>query len=280
MSAANFLTERAVKKIISFSVYGDHPMYRVGALENVRLAARWYPGWTCRFYVSQEIPLACIEQLQAGNAEVVRKARKKHIDGMFWRFLPVDDDDVDALVVRDSDSRITEREALAVQEWGDNGAGFHIMRDHPLHQSLILGGLWGVRGECLHRMKQMIELWRWMRMLTGKGSFYRKGLDQDFLSQMVYPLIAHNVIIHSDLVRFEGERVTPFPTLRKHHEFVGQTVNERNTPLAEEVTALKEDSGQLKTYRRPRSFLSILLAYRPMRTLITSRLLGKKSSHD
>ena len=39
------------------------------------------------------------------------------IPGMFWRFLPFDDKDVDIFIVRDTDSRINLREELAVKYW-------------------------------------------------------------------------------------------------------------------------------------------------------------------
>ena len=36
---------------------------------------------------------------------------------MFWRWLPLDDPDVDIWISRDADSRLSEREAKIVDEW-------------------------------------------------------------------------------------------------------------------------------------------------------------------
>jgi hypothetical protein len=128
-----------MKKIISFSLFGDHPRYQRGALGNLYQSRDIYPGWICRFYVSEEIPEVIVDQLRAGGAEIVLKTRKSLIDGMFWRFLPASERDLEAVIVRDADSQLGEREALAVQQWLASEKRFHIMRDHPFHVSLILG---------------------------------------------------------------------------------------------------------------------------------------------
>jgi hypothetical protein len=142
---------------------------------------------------------------------------------MFWRFLPTSEPDVDAVIVRDTDSRVAEREKNAVDAWLESGKGFHIMRDHPQHYALILGGMWGARGGRLPDTRYLLMRWRARRLLTRKTCFDRKGMDQVFLEEMVYPRIQDDVCIHSDFIRFEGEEVSPFPTIRKtQRDFVGR----------------------------------------------------------
>ena len=46
---------------------------------------------------------------------------------------------VDLLLSRDLDSRFTEREIFAVDEWLESGNLLHIMRDNPNHSGAILG---------------------------------------------------------------------------------------------------------------------------------------------
>ncbi len=115
------------KKIIAFSLYGEEEAYRLGALANCDLAAAVYPGWTCRIYVSQDIPAAFNEQLRARGAEVVVKEQVSNTDGMFWRFLPAADPEVDATIVRDIDSRLSHREKVAVDEWLASGKRLHVI---------------------------------------------------------------------------------------------------------------------------------------------------------
>ena len=210
-----------MKKIISFSLYGTAPCYQNGALENVQFAKRIYPGWFCRFYISQEIPQNIVNALRQNGAEVILKTRKYKSDGMFWRFLPAGEPGNDVVIVRDADSRITEREKAAVDAWLESGDAFHIMRDHPLHTARIMGGMWGVRGGRLSDIHALICKWQARRFLDREACFRHKGMDQIFLTEMVYPRIQHDVCIHSEFTCFEGEKVSPFPVRGTHGEFVG-----------------------------------------------------------
>ena len=72
--------------------------------------------------------------------------------GDVWRFLPVLDPGVEAVLSRDLDSRLTAREAAAVTQWlEETSLPFHVMRDHPMHGTEILGGMWGARLDTGHR---------------------------------------------------------------------------------------------------------------------------------
>ena len=53
-----------MKNIISFSLWGDHPMYWKGAIENIKLANRFYPGWICRFYIDKNSDKDLIESIK------------------------------------------------------------------------------------------------------------------------------------------------------------------------------------------------------------------------
>ena len=70
------------------------------------------------------------------------------IYGNLWRFAPI----VDPLVVewhsRDLDSRLSEREASAVQDWlYKSSKTFHIMRDHIHHDWPVMAGMFGMRNK-------------------------------------------------------------------------------------------------------------------------------------
>lgn len=207
------------KKIISFSLYGTGEIYHVGALRNRALQPLIYPGWACRFYVSQEVPFSIIDVLEQGGAEIVHKRRRAETDGMFWRFLAAADSDVDAAIVRDADSRLSGREKSAVDAWLQSGRGFHIIRDHPLHTALIVGGAWGCRGNLFPDMEHLIDDW---------GRFDRKGRDQESLAVHVYPRIRQDALVHTDLVKYKGETVHPFPCKRIGDEFVVAVVSDDN----------------------------------------------------
>jgi len=130
-----------MKKIISFSLYGNKPNFQVGAVVNVLEAKRLYPDWKCRFYTTDDEGIC--KQLEYLGAEIVRM--DDWPDGeMFWRFLAVDDADI--CLSRDADSVVNEREVGAVNEWLESGYQWHGMHDHRQHRHFpIMAGMWGYR---------------------------------------------------------------------------------------------------------------------------------------
>jgi hypothetical protein len=214
------------KRIVSFSLYGTNPLYLQGALRNVQLMPSVYPNWVTRVYVSQEVPLEFCQRLTVAGAEVVQKRRIGVVDGTFWRFLPASESDVEVVVVRDVDSRVTVREFAAVEEWIASGKTIHIMRDHPSHHTAILAGMWGCRGGSIPDMPILIDRW---------GLWSKKGLDQAFLRDIVYPRFVTDCMVHSDFCEYAGESARPFPTKRVGGEFVGCVYDpDRNTLTAEQ----------------------------------------------
>lgn len=215
------------RKLISFSLFGSNPLYLQGALRNANLAPLVYPGWNVRFYVSEEIEDSLVRQLEDAGAEVVRKERLGEVDGTFWRFLPVADASLEAVIIRDVDSRLTKREALAVDEWLASGVDLHILRDHPCHRVVMMAGMWGCRGGAVPDMERKIEAWK---------VWHRKGHDQDFLRDQIYPRLKQSMLVHSDLFAYEGEECRSFPIPRSHGHFVGCVINpDRDEPTDEQA---------------------------------------------
>jgi len=208
-----------MKNIISFSLWGDHPMYWKGAIENIKLAKEFYPGWICRFYIDKNSNEDLINTIKGDNVEVLLVDSKDSFHGMFWRFWASEDSDVDVFLSRDCDSRISKREVSAVNEWLNSDKDFHIMRDHPYHTVPILGGMWGSRNGLMSKIKlsKMIESW---------NRYSTKGIDQDFLGKFVYPLIIDNCLEHSEFGLKYGGLITPFPTKRENYEYVGDVFDE------------------------------------------------------
>ena len=220
--------KKIIKKIISFSLWGTDPIYTVGAIENAILAKKHYPGWICRYYLADSVKEDIINLLSIiDNVEIIQMGPGKTIDptfngpsadrawdtAMYWRFYPASESDCEVMISRDTDSRLNSREAAAVKEWLESGKAFHIMRDHPAHRTEILGGMWGVKGNILDNMKDMI-----------KNS--NLEVDQNFLRNEIYPLIKNDCCVHDEY--FEKKQ---FPTKRKLGLFVGQAFDEYNNKL-------------------------------------------------
>jgi hypothetical protein len=211
-----------MKNIISFSLWGDHPMYWKGAIENIKLANRFYPGWICRFYIDKNSDKDLIESIKGNNVEVfLIDSIKGEFHGAFWRFWASEEEDVNVFLSRDCDSRISEREVLAVNEWLNSDKDFHIMRDHPYHTVPILAGMWGSKNGLMKKIGLSNLMNKWSK-------YSNKGVDQDFLGLYIYPLILNNSMEHSEFnLRFGGE-IKNFPSKRNNYEYVGDVFNENN----------------------------------------------------
>jgi hypothetical protein len=175
-------------KIISFSAWGDKEKYLKGCLENIDLAKEVYPGWDTRFYCDSKMNPDFISKLERKGAQiVVMETVNNNWEGLFWRFLPASEGDVEMFISRDIDSRLNVREKVAVDEWLSSDKDFHCMRDHLEHNVPILGGMWGCRNYLIKDMEEMISNW--------KSNNY-KGSDQDFLKQIVWCRVRTQTIAH------------------------------------------------------------------------------------
>jgi len=156
-------------------------MYLQGAVENVRLAREYYPGWVCRFYCGLDVPSGLVAHLWREGAEVCREPSLGPHHGLFWRFFVASDASVGRFIVRDTDSRLNPREAAAVADWEASGKAYHVMRDHRLHvvrRWPMPGGMWGALGGWGDDLRRVVKSW---------GPFSHKGRDQDFLAQWLWP---------------------------------------------------------------------------------------------
>jgi hypothetical protein len=214
-----------MKKIISFSLWGNNPKYNVGLIKNLDLAKQIYPDWICRIYCGTSVPDEILQQIKArDNQELFLMDEIGNWEGMFWRFYAANDADV--MISRDTDSRLSYREKAAVDEWISSEKMFHIMRDHPYHGTEILGGMWGVKKPLLSNIKQLISEYK-------KGDFYQ--VDQNFLREKIYPLVKNTSFVHDEF--FEKKR---FPTNRINYEFVGQVFDENDITVEEHLKVLKK----------------------------------------
>lgn len=172
--------------VISFSLWGNNPAFQQGALENIHLAQKHYPGWQCVFFLREDEPEEFQMQLKlAGGLVHLKPQIKGEWEGLFWRFEPISDSQVRHTLSRDCDSRLNPREAAAVNEWLHSRHFFHSMRDHYEHNVPIMGGMFG----CHHWPKfgELLATWT---------DFSAKGCDQTFLSQKVWPEMRTSTLAH------------------------------------------------------------------------------------
>jgi len=225
-----------MKKVISFSLWGDNKTYTIGAIKNAKIAKYMYPAFECWFYIHIEsVPNEIIEQLKSlPNTKIIIKTGDLNTcKPMMWRFEAIDEENVEIMISRDTDSRILLREKLAVNEWLKSGKIFHIMRDHPHHTDVILGGMFGTR--------KIPEIPNWKEIMNAQIQYSNKSYDQLFLKNYIYEHIKNNSVIHTTFNKYESHCL-PFPiNYNKGFKFVGEYVYDNNTRSQSHTTILKKE---------------------------------------
>ena len=231
---------------ISYSLWGDNKVYTYGVVENVLDAKKYYEGWIVRVHYNDTVPSNIIDWLKTqDNVEVVHHPGTiKKASNTLWRFEDLFIKDA-TTIVRDADSRITERELILVDDWLKSDKDFHIVRDHKHHTCPIGAGAFGMRNNCLEYVgiptgtTSVNEApLQFVPGLALMNAFLRDLLehrneyivDQIFLAQYIYKYIANKSMVHCSHNAYEpfAKRIHPVET-----GFVGEVVTE--CPRAAEI---------------------------------------------
>ena len=131
-------------KLITFSLYGHKSKYVLGLYENLALAPSIYPGWNIRVYLDKDHYAIHKIRREHPTVQIVERTSVPGSRGMFWRLEALYDINYSHVIVRDSDSRLHEREANLTNEWIASGKEIHAIRDHPAHNNIPLLGVHSV----------------------------------------------------------------------------------------------------------------------------------------
>lgn len=201
-----------MNKIISMSVWGEDPRYIIGAKRQIELAKEFYPDWIVRLYLDDPSNFKDIP-----NLDIVEVRDKSY--GMYWRFNALFEDNV--CMVRDSDSRITVREAMAVEDWMNSSKKFHTFKDHDAHYEFpIIGCAFGYKG------KLPLDIKDKMQYYIENYPIYLG--DQFFLRDIVWPMVKDDSIIHS---MKEGWFKDTRKRLKNRYSFCGNGYTEEDIPI-------------------------------------------------
>jgi len=213
-------------RYLSFSLWGDKPIYNIGAIKNAELWKTIYPEWQMVVYYDSTVPKETIDKLKELDI-LTFDMTDKNIYGMFWRFFATGLPDATYCIFRDTDSRISVREKVAVDEWIESGKSLHVMRDHPAHgipygnnKLGILGGMWGIKCGVIP-IPDMI-----LNFVKNKDLGY--GSDQTFLKS-VYSIFENDRTTHDEF--FEKK---PFTIPRISGRFIGERIDENDKPVGED----------------------------------------------
>lgn len=184
---------------------------------NAVLAKQIYPGWEVYVFCATDVPSETKSELKKLGCTVLGPVNGIS-NPMLWRFcVPV----CGRFIVRDADSRLNVREKAAVDEWIGSGKRFHIMRDHPHHNVVMNGGMWG----SMNYAGMVGEIAQW-----GKDSPSYTN-DQAFLEQAIWPEAKMSCLQHDTFSCKHFPGAKPFP---KHggdrFRFVGEVFEADEKP--------------------------------------------------
>lgn len=231
---------RLIMKVISFCLWGNDPKYCEGAIQNVKLASEIYPDWECWFFVDNTVPEKIIDELDNlqhnlnyHKVRVIAKDKEGGWEMMLDRLSPTLEPSVDLFISRDCDSRLSQREKAAVDEWIDSDCNWHLMSDHPYHSVPIMGGMFGVKKPAFEDLYERALSWK-----EHTKSEWQQ--DQNFLKDMIWPTIGGDYVRHDDGFFNHLWGGQPFPTKREGLEFVGQVFDEKENIVSEHTEALRK----------------------------------------
>ena len=159
-----------------------------------------------RIYYNNTVPFDIIKILKnARNVELVHIDNNHTWEGLFWRFYVQDDKTVDRYIIRDLDCRLSKNDKACVDEWIESNKPIHLMRTCNSHNIEIMGGLWGaIRNQLNINMIESIKIF------NDNAPTIKKGPDQSFLREIVWPLIKGNCLVHGLDFHYNSGEVKDF----------------------------------------------------------------------
>jgi protein O-GlcNAc transferase len=227
-------------KILSFSLYGNNPMYNIGAIKNAELHQDFYKDWEMRVYYNDSVPSETIKILELYGVKTIYLKENRGFMNSLWRFLPASEKEAEAFISRDLDSRISIRDEVATEEWLQSGKQFHIIRDHPIgHGWVMNAGMWGCRGGTINNISNLIA-----EYLQKNPLEQEKSIDQRFLRDEIYPIAKNNLFLHDEYFNYEriGVKIKRERTL-DDFTFIGEPFNEFDQQLQNYREAIKQRNG-------------------------------------
>ena len=234
--------------VVSMSLWGSDGRYTNGALANAELIKLYFPGWTLRIYTESRssgsasspkypvVPIETLDRLRSLGVDIQYvDPRETNVPAMMWRFLIADDLSVDHFIVRDTDGRLSSRDAAAVYQWILSGKAFNCIRDHPSHAGYsISGGLWGGKPSGLR------DIFRrpFKEIMFGYRDDYFQ--DMKFLIDIVWPRVQAKAFCSDSVSCDKFTSSHPYPVVRHGYEFVGEVYDAQGLRRPGDVTLLRQ----------------------------------------
>jgi len=186
-------------KVISYSIFGQEQLYRIGLLKNVELAKKIFPGWKLLIHLNiDKEKKQFVKDISQPHTELIDLKEDHPRDGMMWRMLPLEKN-YEAVIIRDVDTRLFERDKQLVDHWLNSDCKYHLCRDNFGSYQPILGGLWGAKNPNLI-IRNNWDKWKKKKNLS------ERLRDIEFLKAYVYPEIRTDLLVFSEHTIYLGEK--------------------------------------------------------------------------
>ena len=194
------------KKVISYCLFGNKIKYCHGIIESVIASNILFLDWEVWIYYSigtQKVPDSVINILKNLNCklipyEEVNKGNFENIEGMFRRFTPFANEDVDYWLSRDCDSRMSFTEKQMVDEWIKSNKTIHTILSHHCHGG-IMGGLFGINNINIRNKypDTIIDINNLIESNFNSNIKPLRGKDQDWINNHLNNIINKNdIFVH------------------------------------------------------------------------------------
>lgn len=224
-----------MKKVLSFSLYGNNPLYTRGCIKNSELHYDIFKDWEMQVFYNDTVPKEVIDELKSNGVVLINMNENKSFANSMWRFLPASEN-IERFISRDCDSRISLRDECAVEEWISSNKNFHIIRDHPYgHDWAMNAGMWGCKGKSILEIKTLIN-----QYCEKTNLFTNKFMDQFFLRDVIYPIAIKDLFLHDTYFNREGFGVKiKRDLIEDDYNFIGGTIDENENPMGNGKLDLK-----------------------------------------
>jgi hypothetical protein len=234
-------------QVFSFCIYGPYrKRYHDGLLENIKIIEQYFPDWKVYVYYGADTTREFLQTLSTHSCVVLRPTNETGAINMVHRFYAIDEDDVEIMFSRDADSRIHWKDRWAIREFVNAPEVLHSIRDNVEHNTLLCGGLWGIKKTANINIHQKYEEFKEQPIELGFGN------DQNFLRDKIYPPLADKTLAHYsfDNCKYQMEHAVKFPFEWKNDTYCGRVEGDDTAIEIRHIPKEPKDNVQITNILR------------------------------
>lgn len=209
-----------MKYVFSYCIYGNQLKYTEGLLRNIQQIQELYPEFEIWITVGNDTPEDYI--IKYSEFANVHMFFSDDTGGrlMAHRFFAIDDPDVELMIVRDADSRFTERDQVCIDYFIQSDYSIFTIRDHSYHTQTIMGGQWGMR-----KIDNLIIEEKYKEFCETCPNIDAYSSDQVFLHNYIYKFYKDSLVVYSSTHRYPDEYCEDIDIRRKNdYDFCGNVI--------------------------------------------------------